>query len=162
MRLPCFRGRSSHQRYQLPKIVSEVAGGATDASSMSSYELLEDGSLLPISSAVNTTETAACWAIVSPNGRFTYTTNAGSSSISGYRIKYNGSLQLLDEDGVTRATGAGTNPLDMAMSRTGRHLYAISPATQQIVGFRVKLGGGLRHIQSVDVPAARINGLAGF
>ena len=143
-------------------IVSEAAGGAADAGSMSSYQLLQDGILNPISAAIDTTETAACWAIVSPNGRYAYTTNAGSSSISGYRILHDGRLKLLDEDGVTAATGENTNPLDMAMSRNGRHLYAISPRTNAIVAFKVKRRGGLHEIQTVEVPAERMNGLAGF
>ncbi len=143
-------------------IVSEAAGGAADASSMSSYNLLDDGSLWPISSAVATTETAACWTVVSPNGRYAYTTNAGSSSISGFKIKRNGKLKILDEDGVTATTGDGSNPLDMVMSQFGRHLYAISPATQQIVAYKVKFNGGLRHFESVNVPSSGMNGLAGF
>ncbi|WP_198343132.1 lactonase family protein [Oleiphilus messinensis] len=143
-------------------VVSEAAGGADNASSVSSYNILETGQLEIISGAVPTTESAACWLITTPNGRFAYTTNTRSSSISGFRIERDGSLNLLDLDGVTGNTGEGTNPLDMAMSRNGRHLYAISPATEEIVAFRIRGNGSLKNIQSVTAAAPRINGLAAY
>jgi 6-phosphogluconolactonase (cycloisomerase 2 family) len=34
--------------------------------------------------------------VVTPNGRYAYTTNTGSGSISGYRIDRDGALSLLD------------------------------------------------------------------
>lgn len=143
-------------------IVSEAAGGATDASSVSSYSVENDNMLGVISGAVPTTETAACWLVVSPNGRYAYTTNAGSSSISGYRIQGDGSLWPVDTDGVTGSTGDGTNPLDMAMSHNGRNLYTISPATQSIVGFRTSKQGSLRFQGSYNTQHTTINGLAAF
>ena len=72
-------------------IVSEAFGGATDQSAVSSYEL-DDEELEPITPSAATTETAACWIVVTDDGRFTYTTNTGSGSISGYRISRNGEL----------------------------------------------------------------------
>jgi 6-phosphogluconolactonase len=59
-------------------LVSEAAGGAPDASSLSSYEIQEDGTVVVLASAVPTTETAACWVEMSRNGRYAFTTNAGS------------------------------------------------------------------------------------
>jgi 6-phosphogluconolactonase len=141
-------------------IVSEAAGGAVDQSSMSSYLLGKDGSLAVISPMVGTTETAACWAIVSHDGRFAYTTNAGSGSISGYRIGFDGSLTLLDADGRTGNTGKGSGPLDMAFSSDGRNLYTLNGGNHTIGVFGVKDKGGLAALNShIDVPATA-NGLA--
>jgi 6-phosphogluconolactonase (cycloisomerase 2 family) len=141
-------------------IVSEAAGGATDQSSVSSYQLVKDGSLAVISPAVGTTETAACWAIVSNDGRFTYTTNAGSGSISGYSIDFDGTLTLLDADGRTGNTGKGTGPLDMALSNDGRNLYTLNGRSDTIGVFEVKDKGGLASLNShINVPASA-NGLA--
>lgn len=141
-------------------IVSEAAGGAPDQSSASSYQLGKDGSLAAISSSVGTTETAACWAIVSNDGRFTYTTNTGSGSISGYSIDFDGSLTLLDADGRTGNTGKDTGPLDMALSNDGRNLYTLNGRSDTIGVFRVKDKGGLASLNShIDVPASA-NGLA--
>src|SRR6266508_5394096 len=66
--------------------VSEAAGGDLDASSASAYRLDKDGTLTLIQGPVPTTETAACWLVVSKDGQFAYVTNTGSGSISGYRV----------------------------------------------------------------------------
>src|SRR5262249_48798060 len=78
--------------------VSE-AGGGPDASAVSSYLVADDGTLEVITPAAATTETAACWVVVTPDGRFAYTTNTGSGSISGYRVAFDGELALLNGDG---------------------------------------------------------------
>lgn len=140
--------------------VSEAAGGATDLSSVSSYHLGKDGSLALISPAVGTTETAACWLVVTNDGRFTYTTNAGSGSISGYRIGFDGSLTLLDASGKTGNTGKDSGPLDMALSNDGRNLYTLNGQSDTIGVFAVKDKGGLAKLNShIEVPASA-NGLA--
>jgi 6-phosphogluconolactonase len=141
-------------------IVSEAAGGATDQSSVSSYQLGKDGSLSLISASIGTTETAACWAVVSNDGRFTYTTNAGSNTISGYSIGFDGTLALLDADGETASTGPDSGPLDMAVSSDGRNLYTLNGNNDTIGVFRLKPRGGLAARDShIDVPASA-NGLA--
>jgi len=141
-------------------IVSEAAGGATDQSSVSSYQLGKDGSLAVISPSVGTTETAACWAIVSHDGRFTYTTNAGSGTISGYRIGFDGSLDLLDANGRTGDTGKDSGPLDMAFSNDGRNLYTLNGQSDTIGVFKVKDKGGLASLNSHNNVPASANGLA--
>jgi 6-phosphogluconolactonase len=141
-------------------IISEAAGGATDLSSVSSYQLGKDGSLSVISASIGTTETAACWAVVSNDGRFTYTTNAGSNTISGYSIGFDGSLTLLDANGKTAGTGKNSGPLDMVVSGDGRNLYTLNGTNDTIGVFRIKLKGGLAAMKShIRVPASA-NGLA--
>jgi 6-phosphogluconolactonase len=130
-------------------IVSEAFGGATDASAVSSYDVGRGG-LDPVSPSVRTTETAACWIVVTRNGRFTYTTNTGSASITGYRIGRGGELELLDEDGRTGATGP--MPIDMALAGHSRFLYALNAGDGLISGFRVRFDGGL-------VPLGRTPGM---
>ncbi len=52
-------------------IVSEAFGGAAGASATSSYEL--DGAAYPleaVSPTVNVGQTAACWVVVTKNGRY--------------------------------------------------------------------------------------------
>ncbi|MBI5040875.1 MAG: beta-propeller fold lactonase family protein, partial [Gammaproteobacteria bacterium] len=101
-------------------LVSEAAGGAFEASSVTSYNVTQDGGLQPISAAVPTTETAACWVVITGNGRYAYTTNAGSGSLAGYAIGRDGRLSLLDPDGRSGVTGAGSTPIDMALSNNSR------------------------------------------
>lgn len=139
-------------------IVSEAFGGAPDASVLSSYSLAGNGTITPITPNVATTETAACWVIVTMNGRYTYTTNTGSNSISGYRIGHDGSLMLLDADGVTATTGAG--PLDLALSRSSRFTYSLNGGVPEIQGFAVDGDGSLDVLGAVGgLPAGSV-GLA--
>jgi 6-phosphogluconolactonase (cycloisomerase 2 family) len=139
-------------------IVSEAFGGAADASAVSSYSLSGDGTVAPISASVKTTETAACWIVVTKNGRYTYTTNTGSNSITGYRIGGDGSLAILDADGKTADTGA--TPIDMALTRSSRILYALAGGVPEINGFVVNGDGSLEPIGTVGGLPAGTVGLA--
>ena len=138
-------------------IVSEAFGGAPDASAVSSYEI-DDGDVEPITPSAQTTETAACWIVVTRNGRYTYTTNTGSGSITGYRISRDGELSLLDADGRTGLTGPG--PIDMALSRGSRFLYSLNAGDGTVSGFRVKADGSLTPAGTVAGLPAGATGLA--
>ena len=128
-------------------IVSEAFGGAPEASALSSYSLARNGTITPITPHVATTETAACWVVVTKNGRYAYTTNTGSNSISGYRIGGAGGLTLLDADGVTAATGA--TPIDLALSRGSRFVYSLNSGAREVEGFAVNADGSLNVLGAV-------------
>lgn len=130
--------------------VSEAFGGAADASAVSSYAVGADGSLAAISPSVGTTETAACWVVVTRDGRYLYTTNTGSGTVSGYRIGTDGSLTLLDADGVTVDTGEGSAPADAAISGNGRVLHVLERGDGEIGSYAIGTDGGL----TPDGPAA--------
>jgi len=137
-------------------IVSEAFGGAPGLSALSSYKVHED-KFKVISPSVGTTQTAACWVVISNNGRFAYTTNAGSGSISSYRIGKNGSLTLLNT--TAGSTGAGSSPVDMAFSNNGQYLYALAAGAHTISVFRMGADGSLTSTGTVSVPAGVV-GLA--
>lgn len=121
-------------------IVSEAFGGA--ASALSSYGIGRDGVLETISPTVFAAqERAACWVVVTRNGRYAYTTNTGSGSISAYEIGRDGTLSLLDQDGRTAVTGGA--PIDAALSRNSRFLYVLNASLNRIDAFRVESDGGL-------------------
>jgi 6-phosphogluconolactonase (cycloisomerase 2 family) len=138
-------------------IVSEAFGGAPDASAVSSYAVT-DGVIDPITASASTTETAACWIVVTRNGRFTYTSNTGSDSISGYAVSRDGELRLLDPDGRTAETGAG--PIDMALSRKSRFLYSLNSGDGTIDGFRVRRNGSLKPVGGASGLPDGASGLA--
>lgn len=142
-------------------IVSEAAGGLPDISSVSSYNVSETGGLSVITGGLANTQTAACWIAITGNGRFAYSTNTGSSSVSGYRIARDGSLSLLDADGRTGDTGPGTTPVDMAFSRNSRYLYTLSTVDGSINSFRVRRNGSLKNLESIDTPPF-VNGMAAY
>lgn len=137
-------------------IVSEAFGGAEGGSALSSYKVHEDKFNL-ISASVPTTQTAACWVVISKNGRYAYTTNTGSSSISSYRIGKKGELTLLEAQ--AGLTGDGSRPIDMAFSNNGRFLYALSSGTFTVGVFRVQADGSLESLGEVSVPGGSV-GLA--
>jgi 6-phosphogluconolactonase (cycloisomerase 2 family) len=141
-------------------IVSEAFGGAADASAVSSYDNDGDGTWDVISPSAATTETAACWIVVTNSGRYAYTTNTGSGTISGYAV-HQGGLTLLDANGVTGTLGAGTAPSDMALSRDSRFLYARAGGTNQIAIFSVGADGSLTSLAGwISGLPAGFNGLA--
>ena len=131
-------------------IVSEASG------SVSAYQVA-GGNFNVISPAVVNTQVAACWIAISNNGKFAYTTNAGSGTISSYTIADDGSLSLLNA--VAGSTGAGSSPVDMAFSNNGGYLYALSAAAHTISIFQMSASGGLISLGSVSVPAGVV-GLA--
>lgn len=138
--------------------VSEAFGGAPDASATSSYRVGPDGSLVLVSGSVATTETAACWVVLSKDGRFAYVTNTGSGTVSGYRVASGGSISLLDPDGVTATTGAGD--IDAAVTRGGEFLYTLDAGPHSISGFQIQADGSLVPVPGAGGLPAGATGLA--
>ena len=139
-------------------VVSEAFGGAPGASALSSYRLGDRGALRVVSPSVGTTETAACWVVITNNQRFAYTSNTGSGTISGYALGHDGRLALLDADGVTAATGAG--PIDLALSGNSRYLYSLNSGSGTVSAFRVGPDGSLTGTAGATGLPAGANGLA--
>src|SRR5205085_1755393 len=132
-------------------VVSEAFGGAPDASAASSYDL-RGSSLQVISASAPTHQTAACWVAVTGNGKYAYTTNAGSGSVSGYRVGRDGGLSLLDANGQTGSTGAGSSPSDVALSQNSQFLYVLAGGSHQVVSFQVNSDGSLTVLGQSAIP----------
>lgn len=141
-------------------VISEAFGGAAGASAAASYEIDRAGALVAISGSVATTQTAACWVAVTPNGRFAYAANAGSGSLSGYRIAFDGTIELLDSDGRTGVTGDGSGPIDLAVSGDGQFLYSLNNGAHTIGAFLVAADGSLTPLPFAGGLPAGTNGLA--
>jgi len=141
--------------------VSEAGGGAANASSASAYSISEDGDLTVLSAAVPTEQTAACWLITSHDGRFIYTANAGSGTISGFSVSPEGGLQLISPGGITAVTGASSHPVDMTLSRDGRFFYCLANGNGTLGAFRTKADGSLEPLSVVSGIPASAAGLAG-
>jgi len=137
-------------------IVSEAFGGAANSSAVSSYFVHED-EFDAVSPSIATTQTAACWIAISKNGKYAYTTNAGSGTISSYGIGSDGALTLLNP--AAGSTGAGSSPVDMAFSNNGAYLYALGAAAHTISIFQMSADGSLVSLGSIGVPAGVV-GLA--
>ena len=133
--------------------VSEAGGSA------SSYTVGDGGASL-ISASVPTHQAAPCWLVVTLNGRYAYTANAGAGSISGFSIASDGSLALLDESGATASLGTGSHPLDESVSQDGRFLYVLVDGRHTIAGYRIGEDGSLTLVGEVGTLPAGAVGLA--
>lgn len=118
-------------------VVSEAFGGTPNASAVSSYSL-RDGQLTVRSGSIGTTQSAACWIVITKNGKFAYASNTGSNNISSYRVRSAGRLTL--QEAVATPTGAG--PIDMALNKNSRFLYVLNAGARSIEVFRVNRGNG--------------------
>ena len=126
-------------------LVSEAFNGTPNVSAVSSYHAEDGGGLRLITPSLSSTQTAACWLVVTGNGRFAYTDNTGSSTVSSYMVAPDGSLTLLN--GVAGSTPVGTSPIDLALSAGSQYLYSLASGT--ISEFRVAVDGSLTPIGSV-------------
>jgi 6-phosphogluconolactonase len=143
-------------------ITSETGpSGGSNASAISSYALLANGTLSPISSSLPTLGAATCWQAVSPDGRFVYTSNSASATISGFAIAPNGTLTALPGTVVARLLGGSTN-LDLAISADGKFLYTLNSGTGTVSIFGINNDGSLTALGDIDglSAAAGFNGIA--
>ena len=140
-------------------IVSEAA-----SASASSYDPNGNGTLSVVTAAAPTLQSAPCWLIVNNSGRFAYTANAGSSSITGFAIDAHGNLTRLTGSGVSGNLGAGAQPLDLDMSRNGNFLYVMKNGTGTIGAFSVGGDGSLTPLADTPGLVARAGymGLAAY
>lgn len=131
----------------------QIAVSEAGSAAASLYDISKNGSLNTESASVSTHGQAApCWLIATTNGRFAYTANAGSGTISGYSIGAQGIMTLLNTSGVTGSTGAGSTPLDLDLSKGDRYLYVLESGAGRIGAFAVGSDGSLS-------PLAGIGGL---
>jgi 6-phosphogluconolactonase len=134
-------------------ITSNAAGSA------SSYAV--DGTALSlITGPVATNQAAPCWLVVSKNGKYAYTANAGAGSISGFAIAQDGSLTLLDPTGVSASIAAGSHPLDETTSGNGRYLYVLADGLHTVAGFRIGDDGSLTKVAAAGTLPVGAAGIA--
>lgn len=141
-------------------LVSEAFGGATDASALSTYrfDAAAPAVPVPVSRSVGTGQTAACWAVATPNGRYVYTANAGSGSVSLFALQRDGSAVLVA--GAAGSTGANSGPVDMAIPGNGRTLHVLAGRAQGIFSFEIDADGTLADAGAVGGLPAGCVGLA--
>jgi 6-phosphogluconolactonase (cycloisomerase 2 family) len=145
-------------------ITSETGpAGGTNASAVSSYSVHTNGTLSPISASVATLGAATCWQVVTPDGRFVYTSNAGRSTISGFSIATNGTLTPLPGTVVTTQPAGSTN-LDIAISANGKFLYTLNSGSGTVGMFAINSDGSLTALGEIGglSPSAGLNGIAAF
>ena len=135
-------------------VVSEAAGSA-----VSSYRYA-DGSATPhvVTGSLGNGQGAACWIAVTPDGKFAFSANAATSTVSAYHVARDGSLTLAAP--VAGTTGPDAGALDMAVSRGGTQLHVYAHRALQIVSYVIGHDGALTLLGAVGGIPAGSAGLA--
>ncbi len=139
-------------------VVTEAFRAEQGAAAASSY-VLENGSAAAVSRSVGNGRSEICWAVVTRDGRFAFTTNFADGAVSRYAIGADGSLTLEDAAAGLAVEGA-TGLRDEDLSEDGRFLYAIDADAQRIFGWSVGADGALNPVGSWAGVPATVAGLA--
>ena len=140
-------------------VVTEAFRAEKGAAAASSYAIV-DRSLVPRTSSVGNGRSEICWAVVTPDDRFAFTTNFADGAVSRFAIAADGSLSL--EDATAGIAVDGMPGLrDEDLSSDGRYLYAIDADDGHIYGWSVDVEGSLEPLGSWDGVPETVAGLAG-
>jgi 6-phosphogluconolactonase len=145
-------------------LISETGpAGASNASTVSSYSVLANGTLSPITTGVPTLGNANCWNAVTPNGRWAYVSNAGSSTIAGFSIGASGALTPIGAT-VVGINPSGSGNLDIAVSSDSKFLYSLNSENGTIGVFGIQEDGTLLNVGQAEAISAQVgfNGIAAF
>ena len=135
-----FRPTNPDQLY-----VSNAHDGA-GAGSVSAFSDAADATLSPIgSSPFADDQTAPCWVEISHDGRFLFTVNTGSGTISRYSIAPSGALTLLGSTPVGATGGVGA--VDARLSPDGAYLFVDESRIAAVGAFAVH-GGNMTELST--------------
>jgi 6-phosphogluconolactonase (cycloisomerase 2 family) len=122
--------------------VSNAHGGAGNGT-VSAFNDADNGVLSPIgSSPFADLQTAPCWVEISHDGKYLFTVNTASSTISRYSIAADGTLTLL---GSTPFNGKGA--FDARLAPDGATLWVVDDGSNAVSGLKVN-GGDLSELTS--------------
>jgi 6-phosphogluconolactonase (cycloisomerase 2 family) len=109
-------------------------------SSVSTYTLRDNGTLVPIGSQTDA-QAALCW--IDRDGQTYFGANAGSGSISAFRLDNGGRPMLIG------TTNVGPGAIDLDHAGNGRFLYVQLGGNGTVAGFSVNPDGSLTSIGTV-------------
>lgn len=136
--------------------VSEAVGGAPGASVLSSYRISNNGNITLVQGSVGAGQSAACWVVITGNGKYAYTTNTASNNVTNFNVNTNsGSIYV--NTAIAATTGMG--PIDAALSNNSKYLYILNAGSHTIGVYAVAGNGGLSLQQTVTGVPAGATGL---
>jgi 6-phosphogluconolactonase len=139
-------------------VVTEAFRAEKGAAAASSYRV-DGGVITPVTASVGNGRSEICWAVISNDGRYAFTTNFADGAVSRYAIAADGSLTL--EDAVAGSTTDGQPGLrDEDLSDDGAFLYAIDADQGRIVGWSVDAEGHLSMLGTWEGVPTTVAGLA--
>lgn len=125
--------------------VSNAHGGAGNGT-VSAFQVAPNGALTSIgNSPFPDFQTAPCWIEITHDGRYLFTVNTASASISRYAIAADGSLILLGSTAMKHPTGL--SPFDARLDPGGKFLYVVDSRLDAVSVFAVS-GGDLTELSS--------------
>jgi DNA-binding beta-propeller fold protein YncE len=113
------------------------------ASDLTTYKINGNGTVTALASVANG-QAALCWNTRA--GRFFYGANAGSATLTGYRIGAGGVPVIIGE------TSTDGGPIDLAATPDGAYLYVETGAGDIVDGFAVQGNGSLAFTGSSVAP----------
>jgi 6-phosphogluconolactonase len=139
-------------------VVTEAFRAEKGSAAASSYRINGDA-ITPGTASIGNGRSEICWAVISKDGRYAFTTNFADGAVSRYAIGMDGSLTL--EDATAAITEDGRSGLrDEDLSDDGRFLYAIDADQGQIVAWSVDDHGHLSATGSWGGLPTTVAGLA--
>jgi 6-phosphogluconolactonase (cycloisomerase 2 family) len=139
-------------------VVTEAFGAEVGKAAASSYRL-EDGRVTARTRSLGNGRSEICWAVVTKDGRYAFTTNFADGAVSRYAIGLDGTIAL--EDAVAGSAVEGRPGLrDEGLTPDGRYLYAVDADAQRVFGWAVGADGALSPLGSWDGLPATVAGLA--
>jgi 6-phosphogluconolactonase len=139
-------------------VVTEAFRAEKGAAAASSYSV-SGADVAPVTASAGNGRSEICWAVVTPDGRYAFTTNFADGAVSRYEVGADGSLRLGDAAaGVTVDGRPGLRDEDLTAD--GGFLYALDADAGAIFGWAVGEGGELSPIGSWDGLPATAAGLA--
>ncbi len=122
-------------------VVAESFNAAPLRSAVSSYRVSSTGKLDVISGSVQNRQTDTCWIVITKDGRYVFTANFGSGTISSYRFDPTGQLRLVEAKAAF--LGITSQPVDLALSADSRYLYLLLRGTGAVASFKIQDDGDL-------------------
>ncbi|WP_156924394.1 lactonase family protein [Derxia gummosa] len=123
-------------------LVAEAGSGA-----VSSFDVppTPASTLLLNTATVANGQAATCWIVADADGH-AYVANTASGTVSEYRYKRGGGLELVN----AVAARPGGAPTDITLAGRGRYLYALSPAAGSVSGYVInRESGALQSVAAV-------------
>jgi 6-phosphogluconolactonase (cycloisomerase 2 family) len=139
-------------------VVTEAFGAQVGKAAASSYRL-ENGAVSPRTRSLGNGRSEICWAVVTSDGRWAFTTNFADGAVSRYAVAADGAITLDDAAAGTSVEGR-PGLRDESLSADGRFLYAVDADAQRVYGWAVGDDGSLSPLGSWDGLPATVAGLA--
>lgn len=120
----------------------QLVAAEAGTSNVSTYALARSGALTAIAT-VSDGGSALCW--LSSSGRYDYGSNAGSGTVSSFKVDAAGDPKLVDATAATAEKGT----TDSVVSPNGKILYVESGGSGALDSFRIGADGSLTGVETI-------------